>query len=455
MRPCLGFAFLFFAFAGGTWADDVLLSTPYRVRIVLDAPDAAIEEAVRQALGPACLVEEPADKEIRFTLATSSQGTSVAAQEIDHWLHDEGPLVVRAAADDSLIPAVAAKLAALVFRPRLQVDRRDEMFQATVVGERLDPGILDERVWFRPLIRFHDQQGEWRSTSEIPWTYLSVGGQTGLSRPIQIQSALPQPLPGRLRRGTVVALACPVVAESTRVRLLDAKTRQARPGLQVDIVGHGDRSEREVVTESADSSTEGEADVNAEAKQIKAEAVRVTADRRGEFVTTANQNQLVRLRVFTTTLIADVPLLPGSVLKQDLLLANDIERVELDERLTAIEYQLQELVAQRSMLVARIRADVEAKRWVDVETLLPRLDRLPSASSLTIALNAARVASVDAALARGDRVLASQLRRKAARLEKTLTTFADPDLNDEFRDEVKALRDIDEAARETEVPDSK
>ena len=423
-------------------ADDAWLARPYRIRLSINPPDQTVRDAVIEALGAACRVEEPADKAIDIWSEAVNGRVVLHAREADLWMSVANVEASEVAVDVDLKAATAARLAASVFRPRVLISRRNEQLQATVWGERLDPTLVTQSRWYEPYIRFHDRDETWRETRPIMWTFVRLGERTRLDRTLKVESALPQPIPGRVRRGQVVAVATPVPFESTTIRLLDSKLRRPRPGLRVEV--------RNLLEKDSLQNVENEAASGKDQAKSPPSAV-LTANRRGEVTLPSAAGELQRIRVLTTTTIANVPIVPGAKETIDLPLADDIERVELEERLDAIESQLQTLVSRRSILIAKIRKNADEKNWAEVEATLPELDEIPAASTLLVALNAARVEAMDSALARGDRGLASLLRRKSARLEKTLATFSDPTLDDDFRDELETLRDIDENAKKIDT----
>lgn len=421
-------------------ADDTWLARPYHVRIAVNPPNRAIESAVERALGSACRFTEPADKSLDFSVRHDGSDFQLSVQETDLWMHEAGPVIERSVLADELLPATAARLAKLAFRPRALITRSDERFTASVWGGRLDGTLLENTRWYRPFIRFQDREGEWRETTAIAWTYLMFNSGDRLGKEIVVESALPQPLPGRIRRGDVIALAAPIVTDKTQIQLVDAQSNRVRSGLTVEAA---------IISDGANDPDDDSATAPSNAEKIRT----LTADTRGNFVIESEprDSELLTLTVRTTTAIAQVPVLPGELATVVIPLRNDIERVELKERLEAIEYDLKELIARRSILVSKVRADVEAKRWNAANATLLKLDELPDVSSLLGALNAARVAAVDSALARGDRTLASRLRRTAARLERTITSLDEPMLTDEFRDEMRTLQEIDAAAKRLEA----
>ena len=418
--------------------DEEWLAKPCRVSLILPAniPGRAVVGLVADELGPSCVVGEDlpdADKHLHVTLSRDSGSTRIEAYEDDVWLHETGPVWRRTVDAPSLVLPAVAEAAASSFRPRVILTSGDNGIRGTVWGGKLapPPGVVREGDLLRPLLRFTDRDGEWKETKPIAWTYLRVTESGPFDLSLDPISAFGQPLPGRIRRGVIIGLKeRPPLATST-VQVIGDTDRTPRAGLRVS-VRPGQKPDMDGETEQPPLFTD-------------------LSDREGRIELPLLEQDVVWISVRSTTSLANVPIRPGHLPHVLLPVAEDRDRVALDERLDAIELALTDLAARKAVHLARVKQASKAKEWNKVDLSLEALDMLPPADSLLIDLNAARVEAVAAAQDRGDRAQAARLKRQADRLETTIENFVDPTADAEFRAELKALKEVDEATKKVEA----
>ena len=192
-----------------------------------------------RGLGPACVLSDEAseqpDKRFDVSIARETHGYRVSIREYDAWVRDNGEVTSAVAPNLALARAAAVRLVAHAFRPVCAIQRSDETYQAFLKGAALDrqlrSAVVTPTVWFRPFLRFEERDGRWRSTQPIPWTYLQLKPVPNApDTTVEVESAFPAPLPGRLRRGTIVALAVPVTERPNTYHFCRCRNRQAPNG---------------------------------------------------------------------------------------------------------------------------------------------------------------------------------------------------------------------------------
>ena len=410
-------------------ADDWLTRT-YRVELTVtgDVDAAAVRSLFAASAGSsvrAAASWPKADKAIAVTVTTEGGGYRVTAIEEDRWLQDTGRPQTMTASSRGLLERAAAAAAVRAFRPRGLVRLEEAQLSAVTWGGALGgETLIPDGGLLRPLIRFVDREGEWRQTQPIAWTFLRAGASDAGITPLTLVSAFRSPLPERIRRGEIVGLYERPGSGAMEVHVIGAVDRRPRAGLTVTASVPGKAGEDDTVLFESRS------------------------DRTGRVELPPVEQDIVWVTVRSTTSLANVPVRPGVTRSLTLPVAEDRERIALDERLAAIQLKLTDLAARRAVHVARIRRGIDDKNWRSVEQSLIALDDLPDADSLLTDVNAARVEAVVAAESRGDHGLAARLSRHAGQLEDAIRNFDNPEADAELRSEIEALKMVSESSRE-------
>ena len=350
-------------------------------------------------------------------------------REEDVWLHETGPTHAAVVDSEKILAAEVARLAARAFRPRVLLRTGDDgvtgiPFGGAMFGPR---PLVAEGDLLRPVLRFRERDDTWKETKPILWSYVRVTDADPMAMTLDLISAYPAPLPGRIRRGEIVGLLERPTGVTTEVVVVGDADRRARAGLHVE-VRPGKKAEKD-------------------GEQTKPPLFADLSDRRGRLTLPPLGPDVVWVSVRSTTTLANVPVRPGHERRVDLPVQEDKERVGLDERLSAVELKLTDLAARKAVHVARLKAAAKAEQWDKVQLSFEALDEMPAAEDLIVDINAARVEAVAAAEKRGDRMQAARLKRHADRLEETVENFADPTQDRELRDELRAIREVSEAAK--------
>ena len=389
-----------------------------------DAPTAPEEPEVDLRLYAA-----DGDKRLHVSVVPAGGRYRVSVREEDVWLHETGPTHAAVVDSETILAAEVARLVARVFRPRVLLRTGDDGVTGIPFGGAMfgpDP-LVAEGDLLRPVLRFRERDDTWKETKPILWSYVRVTDADPMAMTLDLISAYPAPLPGRIRRGEIVGLRERPAGETTEVVVVGDADRRARAGLHVE-VRPGKKAEKD-------------------GEQTKPPLFADLSDRRGRLTLPPLEPDVVWVSVRSTTTLANVPVRPGHERRVDLPVQEDKERVGLDERLSAVELKLTDLAARKAVHVARLKAAAKAEQWDKVQLSFDELDRMPDADDLIIDVNAARVEAVAAAEKRGDRMQAARLKRHADRLEETIENFADPTQDKELRDELRAIREVSDAAK--------
>jgi len=306
------------------------------------------------------------DKQIYLNVQASPLGIRLAAREFDCTTLRWGAVQRRSVRQSWMLPSQCFDLVCQTFSPLATIrplaeDHPEQgkeivlRFRGSDLPQQTDLGFLNHPgEAYQPLMVRTNSRGEVKTDSirEIPWTFLTLGQHqeegwhgivhTGTRRPFGVR-----------RRGRVehLALAMRKPEGATKVRFY-ARHDQAQ-GL----------SGYEVFRRAPNSATSqplGLTDIEG-AVEVFAGAEEVTL----LFLRSEGQ------------LLAKVPVAAGATPTMEVPVADDTARLRAQSALTAITEQLVDTVAQRNILMARVRTRLAEGEIETAQTLFSDLDSLP------------------------------------------------------------------------------
>ena len=318
-----------------------------------------------------------------------------------------------------------------LFRPRLQIERiTDGLASVTVQAGALTPADptcqqLKSGQFWQPFLRYRNVKGTVEKLQAVPWTLLQVtdiATESTAHGQARIVSGLRSALPNRRRpRIDVLARAMEQVAPETELKLISRQS-PSRPlvGVVVDARSKPD-----------------------------APAVRLMTDRNGAVrIPARTTDPLLWLTVRSgEKTLARLPLVPGLEPQVTAELPDDSLRLRVEGELSILQSNLTDAVAQRAVLIARIRRLVQLGDWKSANELRKDLSSLPTTDAYLRELNAIRVPAIKTAQAAKDKGTAAYIERVCGEASKIIQKYLDEEKLKTFEEE---LRDL-----ERELPSGK
>ena len=379
---------------------------------------------------PADWTTETCDKTYLITLEQAGGEYVLSGREWDPVGRTLGNPVSRSVQQRRELSATVFRLTHDLFRPRLQIDRiTDGSAAITVQAGALTPAdpmlaqLRTDQFW-QPFLRYRNLQGTVEKLQAVPWTMLQVSEINTASRAhgqARVVSGLRSALPNRRRpRIDVLARALEPVAPATELRLISRQT-PAKPlvGIVVDA-----RSQPDVA------------------------AVRMMTDRNGTIrIPARTTDPLLWLSIKSgDKTLARLPLVPGLESQLTAELPDDSIRLRVEGELSILQSNLTDAVAQRAVLMARIRRLVQLGDWKSAHELRADLRVLPTTEIYLKELNAIRIPAVQMAQAARDKGTAAYIERVCGDVSKIVQRYLDEEKLKAFEEELKEL--------EREVPSS-
>jgi len=173
------------------------------------------------------------------------------------------------------------------------------------------------------------------------------------------------------------------------------------------------------------------------------------ADRDGRIVVPAASGRVVWLTAQSgAQKLARVPVLAGSIDELRLELPDDSPRLAVEVAVKTLEQDLVVTVATRASLAAAARLAAKGERWTDVDRLLERLAKLPTAKIYRDRLNGLRVNGLQTADDRKDRLGHARIEALCRQMGETIDRYLNDDPLRQLREELSELR----AASSNEAP---
>jgi hypothetical protein len=318
-----------------------------------------------------------------------------------------------------------------LFRPRAVWERQDDQtvrmrIQAAALANP-DPEqpLLSPGEVFAPHLVFRNRQQEVLKVQEFPWTYLVLGDLDDGRGVGTVVSGLNNPLGARPRgRIELVAVAVRPQWPETTVQVV-ARSQPPRP-----LPAH-----RLELT-----------DVAASAGEPPPPLERLT-DRDGRVTLPRGAvPQLQWLRVTSgDLLLANVPVLPGARPTAILELPDDAVRLHAEGELKVLQGDVVSVVAQRAALIASARTAAKKRQWDDANLRVRQLDALAasaaatSVASLKSRVSAIRVAALNDARAKRDRVTEKRIQRLCDDTEELIQHYLANDKVKQVKEEIAEL----------------
>jgi hypothetical protein len=364
---------------------------------------------------PASLVE--GDKVMLLMLTPSGGGWRVAARDFDVYTHVLSPGVTRSVWHVGMLRDVALDALFSAFAPLARIDRVEKgqavlRLKAAALAAN-DAALLETQKGdlFLPIMRSSDRDGKFRQALPSPWTFCTVASTARNEVRCQVISGLRSGLALR-RRSRTEALALRIKPPRLPTTLvLQSRTTPSRP-----LAGYA----------VFDRLTDGTSTLVGR------------TDRQGRLVVPPGKTPVRVLMVKNGgELLARLPVVPGLEPQLVAEVANDDYRLEAEGFITGLQEELVDLVARRAVLVARIEAQIEAKKFDAADPLFDALRRLPTARSFLAELTDAqrKLASKDPVVQRKIDALLADTRKL---IDKHLDQRSVDDIDRAFRAAKKA-----------------
>lgn len=364
------------------------------------------------------------DKSFLVTVEQSAGQYSITAREWDQVSSILGPARTRTVVQRREVSNVLFRLVHDLFRPLLMIDQVGEgKVSLTVKAGALPPADpaftqLRKGQFWQPFFRFRSLKNEAEKIDPVPWTLLQVSEintKNTAHGSANLISGLRSPLPSRKRpRVDLLARAVQIDNPDTEFRLV-SKRAPTRP-----LVG-----------------------VLIEVKQAKdAPPVRrLLTDRSGAIrLIPKSDEPLVWLFVRSgEKKLAQLPVVPGMEQRLTAELPDDSIRLRVEGELSILEANLIDTVAQRAVLMARIRKLVAGGDRKGADELQKELRQLHSTSFYLQDLATIRLPAVQAAQAEKDKATVANIEGVCDKTSKLIQRYLDDDKMKAFDLEMKEL----------------
>ena len=346
------------ALVGAAWNVTAAPAPPH----LQPAMTSAIESVKLESLPEDAL---ESDKVMLLAVSWVADGCRVTARELDVATQLFSAPVSRPVSQLGKLRDAALGVIFEAFAPLARVENVDKQqvelrLRASALPLRdealmlVEPGDV-----FRPVIRYHDRQGNLRNDGQgnvilpkpVPWTFCTVQQVTPGRLECRLQTGLRSPLSGR-RRGRVQQLALAVVPPGKPSRV----TLKSRGASKRALAGY------EVYARPPDS---------------KNSALLGRTDRQGRITVPPGESLLRVLLVRSgSELLARLPIVPGLQPEYTAEVADDDRRLQAEGSVNGLREQLIDLVTRREVLFARARTRIKAGKLDEAEKLIQQLQRL-------------------------------------------------------------------------------
>ncbi len=372
---------------------------------------------------PADWLTETYDKTFLITVESLGGEFLLSGREWDHVGRTLGRPLSRRVQQRRELPGAVFKLGHELFRPLLSIEKVADGVASVIVKagalSPADPSFVQMKTkqFWQPFVRTRNSKGEVEKCQSVPWTMLQVeslsaqGAAYGQAKVVSgLRAAIPR---GKRSRVDVFARLLEPVTSVTELRLV-SRQNTARP-----LVG--------VVVEAV----------------VKPEepAKRYLTDRNGA-VRIAAQPDVPLIWLYVRSgqkTLARLPLAPGLESTAQAELPDDSIRLRVEGELSILEATLTDTVAQRAVLIARIRKFVQFNDWKAAAVLRRDLKTLPGPDYFLKELNAVRIPAIQAAQAAKDRSATAYIERACGESAMLIQKYLDEDKLRAFEEELKEL----------------
>lgn len=407
--------------------------------------EADFGQLARRTGGPAISwhegsIDEASDELVLFHISVSTADVGVSFQLTlsDRLTPARRPVLVERVGDLTELPrqVMHGILRLIPLRARLSELIDERVVLELQAGElawgdpELDP--LPKGGYLQPFLVLRDRDGVLKSSREIPWTWLRVEDRDGGQLTCEILSGIRQALNAR-QRGRVEVLAVRVDPTWWPDGTVVQAWRMSNPPRPWGLLAVELREE--------ESSNESE--------NSAAPPRSFLADRHGRITVPAASGSVVWLTAQSgAQKLARVPVLAGSIDELRLELPDDSPRLAVEVAVKTLEQDLVVTVATRASLTAAARLAAKGERWADVDRLLERLSKLPTAKVYRDRLNGLRVNGLQTADDRKDRLGHARIEALCRQMGETIDRYLNDDPLRQLREELSELR----AASSSETP---
>jgi hypothetical protein len=391
-----------------------------------------------------------------FVLGARSSGDRIllASREFDVAFERWGPVFQGSARESTQIARELVILSARMFSPLARLEAGDAKRASIVIrGGRLptiNPDAIDPQSKYRPSFQFipngtlfrpmrpvyNDDRSEIIGMTPMGWTFYAVESREGPFATCRIDSALKNVMPPPSEDANEPQLIVARTAGgNTRLRLVDPENRAPLPAIDVEKV-----------------------------EAVNTASIRLgTTDSDGSILIPPNKDGVgllvwVYVRHGRDTM-AKLPILPGAGDEPDLALAPDTVRLNIEGRVMAMQTQIVDQVARRTILAGnfnqvtkvyeggQIRKAITKKDWGQAQSLLKQLKASPSGEVLMTKLEAAKTYAREQ---RPEEKWTGKIKRLFGETEEIITLYFNADeladIVDELEDDLKIA--MEEAAAE-------
>ncbi len=381
-----------------------------------------------------------------FSLGVSRQGNRwlVQAREWDATLRLLGPVIQRETFEPREVPSVAVETLRAAFRPLTQIEQTKEGV-ITLRGRaaRIPP---HDPAWnplrnggvFEPYYRYLNKERRVDKIQRIPWTYLVCGEPVageGIA-PGQAISGLRTAISARRRRIEAVALGTPLTDIPTVVRLT-TRPPNRKPIAGVEIFVRKERNPPPVP----------------EGQSPPPPLTRLVSDRRGEFTMPPGlvpPGTPVWLFIYSgSQTLARVPFMPGMRPREELELADDSLRLQVEGDIALLQARLVDQAAQRAVMLAMARKRAGEKDFTAASQILRTVSDSFQPAGMLADLNTIRSPALKTARETRDRQTEARVKKLCDDTAEIITAHFGPDKINELREEFAELKEVaDDEARD-------
>lgn len=333
---------------------------------------------------PAELLDGDDDKAILLTIDYRNGDYLVGARDFDLRCRLDTAAVYRSVVDRATLGDEAFRAVAAAFAPLAQIesdpDKEDKArFKLRLRAAALpliDPTLMAVRPGdvFRGAIRFNDRDGKLRKLMPLDWTFLTVQEVNGSELAANLHSGLRSPLSGRRRgRSEQLALLTRPPGGSTRLQL-GSRALAGKPGSSRPLAGY------DIYSHPADSPTT---------------TLLGRTDGRGELTVPADASPVrVLLVKHGGETMARLPIMPGLLPVAHAEVPDDDARLAAEGQVTGLQENLVELVANRAVLMVRIRARMRDGKLDEAKQLMEELRKLGRQDELSLLIDMRKRAAI-------------------------------------------------------------
>jgi hypothetical protein len=350
----------------------------------LQTPMLASLDAMTFESLPPELLDGGDDKAILLAIDFRNGDYVVGARDFDLRCRLNTAAVFRRVADRATLGDEAFRAVAAAFAPLAQIesdpDKQDKArFKLRLRAAALplaDPTLTAVRPGdvFRGAIRFNDRDGKLRKLMPLDWTFLTVQEVNGSELAVNLHTGLRSPLSGRRRgRAEQLALLTRPPGGSTQLQLR-SRALPGKPGSSRPLAGY------EIYSHPADSPTT---------------TLLGRTDGRGELTVPADASPLrVLLVKHGGETMARLPIMPGLLPFAHAEVPDDDARLAAEGQVTGLQENLIELVANRAVLMVRIRARMRDGKLDEAKQLMEELRKLGRQDDLSLLIDLRKRAAI-------------------------------------------------------------